>query len=68
VAGLVGLPAAGGAIVVILATLIVGAILSVVGAWVGLTGRRVLPTGEMELRVRALQKRVLARVMPAKTR
>jgi hypothetical protein len=67
VAGLVGLPAAIGALVVILATLLVGCLLSVVGAWVGLTGRRLLPADVIEMPVRALQERVLARVTRSRT-
>ncbi len=62
VAGLVGLPAAVGTMVVILATLLVGCILSVVGAWVGLTGRRLLPAGEIEKRARALSASVRTRL------
>jgi len=61
VASLAGLPAAVGATVVILATPLVGCILSVVGTWLGLTGARLLPADAMEVRVRALQERVLAR-------
>src|SRR5215472_16491965 len=43
VAALAGLPAAVGATVVILATPLVGCLMSVLGAWVGLTGKRLLP-------------------------
>lgn len=62
VAGIVGLPAAVGAIAVILATPLMGCILSVVGAWVGLTGRRLLPAGEIEKRARALSASVCTRL------
>jgi hypothetical protein len=61
VASLVGLPAAGGAIIVILVTPLVGCILSVVGAWVGLSGKRLLPVGEMGMRVGARSVEIPAR-------
>jgi hypothetical protein len=51
VEGVVGLPAAGGALVV-LVTLLVGAGLSVVGAWVGTTGKQLVP--DYDERARAL--------------
>jgi hypothetical protein len=47
---------------VILATPLLGGIMSGVGAWVGLTGKRLLPVGKTEVRIRALQERVLGRM------